>query len=535
MKIIVLIISCLISISIYGIEKEKVTKTSKQITQINITIPDKTIFVDPMIYGQMLEDCNDKIIYGGLINKDGTEHSKVNELLQSLNMPVVRWPGGTYVHEYNWEKGIGPKDQRPIINGHAWDQIETNQFGTDEFLQWCKKIGTEPYINFNMGNDPVYGGALGDALNWIEYVNGPTTTTLGKKRAHNGHAEPYEVSYWGIGNENYGTWGRHIGETATVYADRLHRWASTIRTLYPNLKLLGVGHVYQWNETVLQKNASLIDYLTLHFYMRSKVKNNILEDEFATIFAPVQVELQIKKNAELLDKINTASGRINNPIRLSIDEWNCRHSVFNDEKYEFTRHDNRRQYDVANIAGMLNVFIRQSPSVGMANYIFPVNGHGLIRTIDETDAYRTPPYYIFELYRNYMVGSKLNMEVKGPTTLVSINKLAVEGDINKELNTGDIQLSMIDGVAIKNKEEMIYVTLINRSHEESQKVKVNLPDRYFPIKMWKLESNNINNANTKENKNLIYPQVTELSKKDIGTTITIPPCGFRLIQYIKID
>ena len=504
-------------------------KTAKQQTIIKIEIPDNPAAIDPMIYGQMLEDCNDKVIYGGLVNQDGSQNVKVNELLEPLNMPVVRWPGGTYVHEYDWKKGIGPMKDRPVVDEFAWKGKETNLFGTDEFLQWCDKLGTEAYINFNMGNDPVYGASLGDAISWIEYVNGPVSTTFGKKRAHNGHAEPYNVKYWGIGNENYGPWGRHSGETAKIYSTRLLRWATAIRSLYPDLQLLGVGHNYNWNDTILQTNGKLIDFLTLHFYMTARVKDDMLQNEESTLFSPAKVELQIIKNAELLDRANKQSNRINDPIRFSIDEWNCRHSVFSDEKYTFTRNDSRRQFDVAATAGMLNVFVRQSPHVGMANYIFPVNGHGLIRTAGETDAFKSATYSVFELYRKYMTGKKLLVDVEGAKTTLPVDKLAVEGDIS--FNNEDLELNYIDAAAVITDNGIINIALVNRSHKENHKVNINLPQGYIPVKMWQIDNKDINAANTSDNRDVIVCRTTDLSKKHRITTI--PPCGFMIIQYTK--
>ncbi len=509
-------------------------KINKQTTYITIEISAKPITVDPMIYGQMLEDCNDKVIYGGLINENGVENPKVNELLKPLNMPVMRWPGGTFVHEYDWKKGIGPKEERPVVDEYAWKGKETYQFGTDEFLQWCKRISTEAYINFNMGNDPIYGGSLGDALSWIEYVNGSIETTFGKKRALNGHAEPYQVKYWGIGNENYGPWGRHSAESANTYANRLNRWAGAIRYLYPGLELLGVGHTYHWNDTVLQKNGELIDWLTLHFYMTAKINENQLQNPASTLFSPAKVELHIRQNAELLQKTNNRLGRKTNPIRFSIDEWNCRHSVFSGEKYAFTRNDARRQFDVVTIAGMLNVFIRQSPYMGMANYIFPVNGHGLIRTVGNDDAYKASIYPVFELYRSYMIGQRIDMNIEGASVSLPVNQLAVEGDICKELNTGDISLHYVDGAAVINNENTIHVALINRSHMEGQKVKVKLPNGYVPVKVWKIESDDINASNQENDRNHVSLQMVTPSKKQANAEIVIPPCGFTLVQYQKL-
>ncbi|SCD21691.1 Alpha-L-arabinofuranosidas [Proteiniphilum saccharofermentans] len=509
-------------------------KTDKHPTTVSIVIPDNPVSIDPMIYGQMLEDCNDKIIYGGLINEDGTENSKVNELLKPLDMPVMRWPGGTYVHEYDWKKGIGPKEERPVVDEFAWKGIETHQFGTDEFLQWCKKIGTEPYINFNMGNDPVYGASLGDALSWIEYVNGSTETTFGKKRALYGHEEPYGVKYWGIGNENYGPWGRHTEETAKQYADRLHRWASAIRYQYPELQLLGVGHTYHWNDTVLQRNGKLIDFLTKHFYMGAKVRDERLQDPEHTLFSPAKVEIHLQKNAELLNAINNQYGRTDSPIRFSIDEWNCRHSVFDGEKYVFTRNDPRRLFDIVTIAGMLNVFIRQSPYVGMANYIFPVNGHGMIKTVGNEDAYKTPIYYIFELYRKYMTGKKLDLNIKGTEISMPVNKLSVAGDISKDLNTGSIILNYIDGTAVMSEDGVMHIALINRSHLREQEVKIKAPDGYVPVTMWKIQGSDINAVNSENERDNISPQVVSLSGKKLNSTITISPCGFIMVKYESI-
>jgi alpha-N-arabinofuranosidase len=529
-KSILITVGCMFGLLLFG-QKNVMPKISKKITQITISVPDKSALIDPMIYGQMLEDCNDRVIYGGVVNEDGSERPHVTALLKELNMPVVRWPGGTYVLEYDWEKGVGAKQERPTVPTFAWGGVDNFQFGTDEFLEWCRQVGTIPYINFNMGNQ-VYGGSLGDALNWLEYVNGSEKTVFGQKRAKNGHPKPYNVPYWCIGNENYLPAGRQNGETAQIYSDKLYLWASTIKNIYPDVSLLGVGHTYHWNDTVLRQNGQLMDFLTLHFYMRANVKDDVLEDELFTVFSPAKVELQIEKNAKLLDAVNTRLGRTDNPIRLCIDEWNCRHSVFDGKKYVFTRNDDRRQYDVVTVAGMLNVFIRQSPAMGMANYIFPVNGHGLIKTVGDTDAYRTPSFYVFELYRKYMTGTRWDLKIEGSEITLPLEKLAVTGDINHDLNAGDITLGLIDGTATLSTDGNIYIALINRSPDESQRIKITIPKGYVSDKIWKLESKNINHANTL-NAPLITPQTIELKKRSETLSVILSPCGFNLIRCTK--
>ena len=508
-------------------------KTVVHVTKVSVEIPDNPETVDPMIYGQMLEDCNDKIIYGGLLNEKNEENPAVFELLKSLQMPVVRWPAGTYIHEYDWENGIGPKEKRPVINCIRWGGVDTNLFGTDEFLQWCQRIGTEPYINFNMSNHPDYAASLGDALNWIEYVNGSSETAFGMKRIANGHADPYNVKYWCIGNENYGSYGIHKAETAEFYSHKLNQWASCFKSLYPDLSLLAVGHVYDWNKKVLEKNGNLIDFLTMHFYMGAKIKEGKLQDPLYTIFSPVKAEMQISKNATLFDKVNRLFDRIDNPIRLSIDEWNCRHSVFENEKYSFTRNDTRRLFDVVTTAGMLNVFIRQSPYVGMANYIFPVNGHGLVRSVGDEDAYKSTIYHVFDLYRKHMSGEKMNIYIDGPKVTLPVQELAIGGNFDNELLTEDVDVAYIDGVAVRTDDSVINLVLINRSHLKKQEIKIEMPGGYVPVTMWKIENDDINAGNSEGMREHISPQMINLSRKHLNSKIIISPCGFILIQYKK--
>ena len=155
-KTILIIAGCMSCLLLFG-QKKVAPKTSKTTTQVTVSIPDKPALIDPMIYGQMLEDCNDKVIYGGVVSEDGSERPHVTALLKELDIPVVRWPAGTYIHEYHWEKGIGPKHERPTVPVQAWGGVENFQFGTDEFLEWCRQAGCVPYINFNMGNQ-IYGG-----------------------------------------------------------------------------------------------------------------------------------------------------------------------------------------------------------------------------------------------------------------------------------------------------------------------------------------------------------------------------------------
>ncbi len=510
-------------------------QTQRQQTNVTIAIPSSPVSIDPMIYGQMLENVNDSMIYGGIADLRGNVREHLIPHLRDLQIPVMRWPGGTVIHEYRWRYGVGPKDLRPTVKNHHWNGIENYRFGTDEFLEWCRDIGTEPYINFNMGNDPEFAGALWEALEWIEYVNGDAATNFGKLRAHHGHPAPYNVNYWCIGNENYGPWGKHSIETAAVYAAKLKHWASVIKQQYPDLHLLGIGHTLDWNQTVLDSCGELVDFLTQHYYVTSRVKDGELQDAANTLFAPARMEAHLAKLGAQLNTLNNRFGRANKPIRLSVDEWNNRHSINEGEQFKFTRQSPRRQFDVAVVGGMLNAFIRQSPHVGMANYIFPVNAHGLIRTVGNTDAYRTPIYHVFAQYRKQMVGSKLGVTVEGPSIATSTIKPTVDGDANRDsITIPEKSLPYVDVAAVRNDDGNIYVSLVNRSHENPHTVALTIPMGYSAESIWSLDHADVNVANTAEERDSVSPKTAQAKSRRGKVSTTVPACGLHIVKLVRV-
>ncbi len=502
--------------------------TESKTTSLTVTIPTEKIAVDPMIYGQMIEDCNDQVIYGGIVNNDGKENSAVTELLRPLNIPVMRWPAGTAIYDYEWKKGIGKN--RKAEKEHIWGGMEYYTFGTDEFITWCERLNIEPYINIPMGNNNTYTHSLGNALDWIEYVNGPTTTTYGALRAKNGHHEPYDVKLWCIGNENYLGNRFHKSESAETYANNLAKWSKVIKSIYPDLRLLGVGRVPEWTKEVLKKCNEWIDYVTLHFYISAHIDNNALVDQEKSLFSAALAEANLKQNIEVLKAANAQYGRVKNPIRFSIDEWNNRHAVNNGEKFIFSRKDDRRQYDVITTATMLNVFLRNSPYVGMANYIFPVNGHGLIKTVGESDAYRSVVYYVFELYRKHLVGNLLHVDIEGAgiadARLGDYARLV--GDITDETRDMVQDLCFVDAATTMNEYGEIYIALTNRSHNATQKIKINLPDGYHIDAVWSLESKDISTANTADNRNKVQP----ILRKEKKSLLSLLPCGLKIVKCV---
>jgi alpha-N-arabinofuranosidase len=316
-------------------------------------------------------------------------------------------------------------------------------------------------------------------MDWIEYVNGDVTTPYGALRAEHGHPEPYGVKLWCIGNENYYPHNYHTPEPAEFYAANLAQWARAFKRLYPDLSLLGVGRTPDWTKVILDKSGEYIDFVTIHYYIQSYINGDGSLREDNCLFSSAVVEANLKQNIEVLKAANAEYGREDNPIRFSIDEWNNRHNINTGKRYSFSRQDDRRQYDVITTATMLNVFLRNSPYVGMANYIFPVNGHGLLKTAGEDDAYRSVAYYVFDLYRKHLVGNLLNVDIVGAGVAgARLGDYArLDGDVAADTKTIVQDLCFVDAAATMNESGEICIALANRSHDKSQQIKLNLPSR----------------------------------------------------------
>lgn len=495
-----------------------------------VSISDLSHFapIDSMIYGQMLEDCNDAVIYGGVVDKKGAENLSVTKQLMRLRIPVMRWPAGTAIYDYEWQKGVGPT--RTAVSEHIWGGTEYYTFGTDEFVNWCKKLDIEPYINIPMGNNNTYDHSVEKALSWVEYVNGETGTPMGDYRRNNGYPVPYGVRFFCIGNENYLGNKFHKGESAAEYAEQLTLYASAIKRMYPEVKLLGVGHTGTWNKVVVEKCGKDLDFLTMHYYMTAKIKDNQLMDPEKTLFAPELVEANLRHFINDLTTYNISVGRTSNPIRFSIDEWNCRHSVYNGSSYSFTRKDGRRLYDAAAMAGMLNVFIRTSPYVAMANYIFPVNGHGLLKTVGNQDAYPSVCYYLYNLYRKFMTGRAVGVNVTGPGIKdLELKNLKIEGDTDSSQDGKKVDRCYVDCAAVVNEEEHLVVSIVNRSYDAKQEVNVVVPDGYKMNSAYQVSANDVCAENTEEDRSLVKSSTLKLT----SPTVTLNPCATVLILFEK--
>jgi len=279
--------------------------------------------IDPKIYGNFIEHLG-RCIDGGVF-QEGSRLSDANgfrkdvlDAAKKMGIGILRWPGGNFSSNYHWKDGIGPRDQRPPRLEMAWGTVESNRFGTHEFLQYTEMMGTTPYICANLGT-----GAWEEAQQWVEYCNSPEDTAMTRLRKQNGRQQPWKVTYWGLGNEMDGPW--QMGHrSADDYGKFALEAAKLMKLTDPSIKLIAAGSSNfgpgsdwtGWNRTVLEYLKRHADYLSLHMYVGNR-DNDLGE------FMAISLSLD--------ERIRTAEGIIraalsgeprDRRIYIAWDEWN---------------------------------------------------------------------------------------------------------------------------------------------------------------------------------------------------------------------
>jgi len=302
------------------------------------------------------------------------------ELLKQLDSPVYRWPGGNFVSGYNWKDGLGDRDRRPPRKNPAWTGVEHNDFGLDEFMTFCRLLGTEPYIAVNSG--------LGDsksAVEELQYANGAAGTPMGALRAKNGHPEPYKVKFWSIGNEMYGGW--QLGHMPLEkYVKKHNEFVEAMRAVDPSIRVIAVGDAGKWSEGMMRDCAGHMDLISEHFYSGEKPG---LAGHVAQI--PSAIRGKAEAHRRYRQQLDSLKGK---DIRIAMDEWNYWYGP-----HPFGELGTRYFLkDALGIAAGINEFARQSDIVTMANYAQTVNVIGCLKTSKTAAALETTGL-VLKLYR----------------------------------------------------------------------------------------------------------------------------------------
>jgi alpha-L-arabinofuranosidase len=318
------------------------------------------------------------------------------EKTKALRPAFIRYPGGNVAQDYHWQWGIGPRDERPSWINLSWNnEVEPSDFGTDEFIRFARAVGAEPTITVNVEGR---GATVEEAAAWVEYCNGPATSTFGAMRARNGHPEPYRVKYWEIGNEIWGDWVRGHSDAAT-YARNLARYAKAMRTVDPSIQVIAVGdNDMAWNRTVLETSNDRIEFLAIHHYYSRRDMDGDLRNLLAR---PLHYE-------RFYGEVESALGALpadRRPV-LAINEWGL----------------DLPESQVYSILGalygarLMNVFERRGGIVGMSAVSDLVNGWpGGIIQASRDSLFVTPIYLVNQLYATHLGAERLATRIDGPT------------------------------------------------------------------------------------------------------------------------
>ncbi|NSW76378.1 MAG: alpha-N-arabinofuranosidase [Candidatus Atribacteria bacterium] len=478
----------------------------------------KTGEIHSLIYGHFIEHLG-RCVYGGIFDPGSPLadargfRRDVLEAVKKIKCPVLRWPGGNFASAYHWENGVGPVEKRPQLINYVWGGLESNHFGTDEFIEYCRALGTEPYLTVSLGT-----ATLDEALNWLEYCNLDTPTRYALLRKQYGHPEPYRVKYWGIGNEVYGPW--QVGHcSASEYAEKLRQYAMFMKAVDPSIKVIAVGADNpEWDLTVLKHAGKLIDYISIHQYHGSP-------DYYETVAAAYYVEERLQLLAHLIRSVNLPQ------VKIAFDEWNVWYQVSAEKEGEEKRivllEEPYALKDALFAAGIFCILHRMSDVVGMANLAQMVNALGMIKTTPQKMVL-TPLYDVFDLFVNHTGRVRLGLEMTTDYYAIKA-KSFVDGRFHFELD----RVPYFDASATYDPEKKtVSLALVNFYRDEKLELAVDLRDIAVEreARLFTLSHQDVLALNDFENPDSVRARETSLSLEGPSFALTLPPHSLSVLE-----
>jgi alpha-N-arabinofuranosidase len=419
--------------------------------------------VSPRLFGGFLEHMG-RSIYEGIYDPASSRadadglRGDVLDALARLDFSVVRYPGGNFVSGYHWQDGVGPRSERPTVRELAWNTIEPNQFGTDEFLALAERMGWAPMLAVNLGT-----GTPEEACQWLEYCNGEAGTRYADQRVANGRVEPWKVPLWCLGNEMDGPW--QLGHVpADHYAIKARQSAKLMKDLDRSIELVLCGSsnvdsptYMSWDREVLERAGDLVDYLSVHRYVGNS------DDDTPDFLAITNaIDRQIEES-DAVCRFVSAKRRSWRRVYLCFDEWNVWYKTISPEGLNpdkpFPRPLIEEVYNLEDalvVAGFLNSFIRHADSVKIANIAQMVNVIAPVLTRGDRVLIQSI-FHVLEIYGRRRRGVSLRSHVVGPR---------YTGRKNGEV-------SYLDASAIRDGDRL-HVFMTNRSVSESAPVRIEL-------------------------------------------------------------
>ena len=417
--------------------------------------------INKNIYGQFAEHLG-RCIYEGVFVKEEDGIPNVNGMrtdvvnaLKNIKVPVIRWPGGCFADTYHWMDGIGPKENRKKIVNTNWGGVtEDNSFGTHEFLELCKQVGCEPYICGNVGS-----GTVQEMSDWVEYCNMGGVSPMADLRRTNGEEKPWNVKYWGIGNENWGCGGNMTPE---FYADECKRYSTFVRNYdndHPVYKIACGANAddYNWAKVVAEKAGQFVDALSLHYYTVTGPdwfhKNKATEFAKADYFETIKKTLKL---GELMDNnisILKQASKPDHELKLIVDEWGNWFEVEPGTNPGFLYQQNTIRDAV--VAGLnLNMFNDRCDTVVMSNIAQMINVLQAMILTDGPKMILTPTYHVYDLFKDHMDARHVESYAE-----------------TEDLKDGEYEIPSLS-VSSSEKDGKLCITVVNTNPEKETEIDI---------------------------------------------------------------
>jgi alpha-N-arabinofuranosidase len=414
------------------------------------------------LYGQFAEHLG-RLVYDGLWVGEGSPvpntrgiRNDVVAALKNLHVPVLRWPGGCFADEYHWRDGVGPRGTRPRrVNTHWGGVIETNAFGTHEFMDLTELIGADAYISGNVGS-----GTPQELMDWIEYMTSDSDSTLAGLRRQNGRAQPWKVPYVGVGNESWGCGGNMRPE---YYADEYRRYSTFVKNYSGNriqkYASGSNGEDYNWTEVLMAQAGRRMQGLSMHYYTlptgdwnRKGSATRFDESQWhGTLARTLRMEELLQKHTAIMDKYDKEKR-----IGLIVDEWGTWYDVEPGTNPGFLYQQNSLRDAI--VAGInLNLFHQHSDRVQMANIAQMVNVLQAMILTDKEKMVLTPTYHVFEMYKVHQDATLIPIDLTAP-----------------DYRLGAAAVPAVHASASRDKEGRLHVSVVNLDPNRAAQVSLKI-------------------------------------------------------------
>ena len=469
------------------------------------------------LYGHFSEHLG-RCIYEGIYVGENSKIPNVNgmrcdvvEALKDMGIPVLRWPGGCFADEYHWKDGIGDKSQRKkMINTHWGGVVEDNSFGTHEYFELCRQLGCDTYVNGNVGS-----GSVQEMSEWVEYMTFDGVSPMAELRKKNGSEKPFNLKYFGVGNESWGCGGNMDPE---YYGCLFKRYNTYCRDYDSNKHISRIAcgpnvDDYHWTKEVMDKVKHYANGISLHYYTiptgqwHHKGSATVFDKKEydSTICKAYRMEELITNHLAMMDSINPQRW-----VKLIVDEWGTWYDVEEGTNPGFLYQQNTMRDAI--VAGLtLNIFNKHADRLMMANIAQTVNVLQSVILTDGEKMIKTPTYYVFKMYKEHQENTLVGSYITTPM----LNSVNDKKDFPQLCESASV-----------DENGTVYSTITNNSSTKSAKIKCQVADtkvESITAEILTAECHEKNDFDETDNVKTV--PFTDFRKLKDGFTATIPACS----------